>query len=77
MNTRSVRVEDPTLEWAALTRGGARTDLGDPARPATYSRRDPHFAPMTNGQKCMARVRLLSAVGQNRCPSFDMLNFEE
>jgi hypothetical protein len=44
-----VRIEDPKSRWAALTRGGARTDLGDSARPATYSRRDPHFAPMTNG----------------------------
>jgi hypothetical protein len=26
---------------------------------------DPHFAPMTNGQKRVARVRLLSAVGAN------------
>jgi hypothetical protein len=49
MNTPSVRIEDPKSRWAALTRGGARTDLGDSARPATYSRRDPHFAPMTNG----------------------------
>jgi hypothetical protein len=51
MNTPSVRVEDPKSRWAALFRGGQEPSWGDSARPATYSRRDPHFAPMTNGQK--------------------------